>query len=178
MTPKNTCRPSQLLQAASGVIVLIVLSSCAADPPQAAPQNDLIPKPTTSVTSTSIVNDEPNCGDNTRDNLQKRISSQINALSRGAFEEAREFASPSFRQNVDPSAFQAMIQSGFPFLLNGDPGAFGRCRIVDGAATIEVRFGEGTVVTLVYFLIWWEDQWWIDAASPAVDSLTDKVEAS
>jgi len=71
-----------------------------------------------------------------------------------------------------------MIQSGFPFLLNGDPGAFGRCRIIDGAATIEVRFGEGTVVTLVYFLIWWEDQWWIDAASPAVDSLTDKVEAS
>jgi hypothetical protein len=71
-----------------------------------------------------------------------------------------------------------MIQSGFPFLLNGDPVAFGRCRIVDGTATIEVRFGEGAAVTLVYFLIRWENQWWIDAASPAVDSLTDKVEAS
>ncbi len=178
MTPKNTRMSSSLLHAASAVIVLIVFSSCAPDPPQAAPHNELTLEPTTSVTSTSVVANEPNCEGNTRDELQKRISSQINALSRGAFEEAREFASPSFRKNVDPSAFQAMIQSGFPFLLNGDPVAFGRCRIVDGTATIEVRFGEGAAVTLVYFLIRWEDQWWIDAASPAVDSLADKVEAS
>jgi len=178
MRPDKPFHRSPHLHAVLAALVLIVFSGCASDPSQAIPKIDSTQKPTTSITSTSVVDTEADCEDNARDDLQKRVSAQINALSRGAFDDAREFASPSFRQNVDPSAFRAMIESGFPFLLNGNPVAFGRCRIIDGTATIEVRFAEGTPVTLVYFLISWEDQWWIDAASPAVNSLTDKVETS
>ena len=182
-TPDNMFRSSPPLLAVLTAVVFISLSGCASDPSQTTSQGDLTLKPTTSVTSTavtstSIVGDGPDCEDTARDNLQKRISAQNSALSRGAFEEARQFASPSFRQNVDLSAFQTLIESGFPFLLSGNPAAFGRCRIVDSTATIEVRFADSTPVTLVYFLIRSEDQWWIDAASPAVDSLRDKVEAS
>ena len=111
----------------------------------------------------------------TRDRLQNIISSQIDALDRGAFEEARYFASPSFRENVGPSEFQSIIQSGFPFLLTENSAAFGRCKISDDTATVEVRFDTSDPITLIYFLIWWEDEWWIDGASPAVDSLSDKV---
>ena len=187
-TPDNMFRSSPPLLAVLTAIVFISLSGCASDPSQTTSQGDLTLKPTTSVTSTavtstavtstSIVGDGPDCEDTARDNLQKRISAQNSALSRGAFEEARQFASPSFRQNVDLSAFRTLIESGFPFLLSGNPAAFGRCRIVDSTATIEVRFADSTPVTLVYFLIRSEDQWWIDAASPAVDSLRDQVEAS
>ena len=183
MAPREAFRRLTPFKISLAAFVLISLSGCGSNPSQAATQGGLALKPTTSVTSTSVtstsvVGDAPGCEDGPRDALQKRISAQNNALSRGAFEDAREFASPSFRQNVDPSAFQALIESGFPFLLKGNPAAFGRCQIVDDTATIEVRFADDAPVTLVYFLIWWEDQWWIDAASPAVDSLRDKVEAS
>ncbi|MFL2986983.1 MAG: DUF4864 domain-containing protein [Candidatus Poriferisodalaceae bacterium] len=183
MAPREAFRRLTPFKISLAAFVLISLSGCGSNPSQAATQGGLALKPTTSVTSTSvastsIVSDDLGCEEGPRDALQKRISAQNNALSRGAFEDAREFASPSFRQNVDPSAFQALIESGFPFLLKGNPAAFGRCQIVDDTATIEVRFADDAPVTLVYFLIWWEDQWWIDAASPAVDSLRDKVEAS
>jgi len=160
------------------VVPLVASSSCAETSNQTAVQSESTEASFIPRSSTSIVDDRSSCTNDTRGSLQATIFSQIAALSRGAFDEAREFASPSFRQNVAPSEFQSMIRSGFPFLLTGEPAAFGRCRIVNDTATIEVRFGPSTPTTLVYFLIWLDDQWWIDGASPAVDSLTDKVESS
>jgi len=163
---------------ATAALALIVSSSCSSAPSQTTTPSETTQESVSLSSSTSVVDDRSSCANNTRDNLQKRIFSQISALNRGAFDEARKFASPSFRQNIGPSEFQSMIQSGFPFLLTGEPAAFGRCRIVGDTATVEVRFGQNSQTTLVYFLIWWDDQWWIDGASPAVDSLTDKVESS
>ena len=160
------------------VVPLLASSSCARAPSQTTAQSEPTPESSLPKSPTSVVDDRSSCANDTRDSLQKRIFSQIGALNRKAFDEARELASPSFKQNVGPSEFQSMIQSGFPFLLTGEPAAFGRCRIVGDTATVEVRFGQNSQTTLVYFLIWWDDQWWIDGASPAVDSLTDKVESS
>lgn len=160
------------------VLPLVASSSCAKSSNQMTVQSESTEESTVPESPTSIVDDRSICANDTRGSLQKTIFSQINALGRGAFDEAREFASRSFRQTVAPSEFQSMIRSGFPFLLTGEPAAFGRCRIVNDTATIEVRFGSNTPTTLVYFLTWWDDQWWIDGASPAVDSLTDQVESS
>ncbi len=156
----------------------IGLSACAQVASESTAQSEPEQSVPTSSTTTTIVSSRSSCENDLRGDLQAKIFSQIEALSRGAFEEARKFASPSFRENVGLSEFQSMIQSGFPFLLTGEPAAFGRCRLVDGTATVEVRFGENTPVTLIYFLIWSDNEWWIDAASPAVDSITDKAESS
>jgi hypothetical protein len=118
------------------------------------------------------------CTEESRAQLQDRISMQIESLRSGEFEQAREYASSSFQGSVTVSAFREMIESGFPFLLESQPVAFGRCRITDGTATVEVRFGRASVVTLVYFLTQSDETWWIDGASPAVDTLADKLEAS
>ena len=155
--------------------LLIALCSCTNPAHQTSAKSPTTSQAIDLTTSTSVVEQEPGCVGNTRDRLQNVISSQINALDRGAFEEARSFASPSFRENVGPSEFQSIIQSGFPFLLSENSAAFGRCKISDGTATVEVRFDTSDPVTLIYFLIRSENEWWIDGASPAVDSLSDKV---
>ena len=167
--------PSGLQKLVATGALLIVLCSCTNAADQTTAESTTTSQSIDLTTSTSVVEQEPGCVGNTRNRLQNVISSQINALDRGAFEEARSFASPSFRENVGPSEFQSIIQSGFPFLLSENSAAFGRCKISDGTATVEVRFDTSDPVTLIYFLIRSENEWWIDGASPAVDSLSDKV---
>jgi len=178
MTLRNRHQVLSLTGYLVAAVALVTVSSCSSGPIRTISQMTVAPESATSDTPPSVVKDRAACEADVRGDLQYRISAQIEALGRNAFEEAREHASPSFRQNVTPAAFQTLIQSGFSFLLNGEPAAFGRCRIVDGTATIEARFSQTTTETLIYFLIWWENQWWIDGASPAVNPLADKVEAS
>ena len=167
--------PPGLQKLLVAAVLLVALCSCTNAANQTTAVSTATSQSIDPTTSTSVVDQESGCVGNTRDRLQNVISSQIDALDRGAFEEARYFASPSFRENVGPSEFQSIIQSGFPFLLSKNTAAFGRCKISDGTATVEVRFDTSDPVTLIYFLIWWENEWWIDGASPAVDSLSDKV---
>ena len=174
MRPQLKVPPGLQKLVATGAL-LIALCSCTNAADQTTAESTTTSQAIDLTTSTSVVEQEPGCVGNTRDRLQNVISSQINALDRGAFEEARSFASPSFRENVGPSEFQSIIQSGFPFLLSENSAAFGRCKISDGTATVEVRFDTSDPVTLIYFLIRSENEWWIDGASPAVDSLSDKV---
>ncbi len=178
MTLRNRYQVLSLTGYLVAAVALVTASGCSSGPIRTVSQTTVAQELVTSDTPPSGTKDGAACEDDVRGDLQYRISAQIEALGRNAFEEARGHASPSFRQNVTPEAFRALIQSGFSFLLSGQPAAFGRCRIVDGTATVEARFSQVATVTLIYFLVWWEDQWWIDGASPAVNPLSDKVEAS
>ena len=84
----------------------------------------------------------------------------------------------SFKAAFDTESFEEMIRSGFPYLLNRVAVAFGRCRIVGESASLEVRFGEGTANTLMYFFVMERREWWIDGASPVADSLANKMASS
>lgn len=154
-----------------------MVTCCASTTPRPSP-DPTTTQPTNSAPPTTRIEESVVCSEQSRAELQGRILMQIDSLRAGEFEQAREYASSSFRGSVTISAFREMIESGFPFLLKVQPVAFGRCRITDGTATVEVRFGRASVVTLVYFLIQSKETWWIDGASPAVDVLANELEAS
>ena len=118
------------------------------------------------------------CGPWQRDALQRPISEQLLALNRGDFAAARDQASPSFKAVVDTQGFEEMVRSGFPFLLDQSPAAFGRCRITNDTASVEVRFRARSPIALVNFLVRTQDEWWIEGASPAADSVTGRAETS
>lgn len=130
------------------------------------------------VAPTTNPNETVMCLDPYKTAVHERILTQIASLRDGAYEQAREHASESFKSSVDVAGFREIIESGFPFLAENQSVAFGRCRINDGTATVEVRFGEEPAITLVYFLVQSDNRWWIDGASPAVDGLADKIESS
>ncbi len=162
------------------VMTLACVIGCAAD----RASDDLVtssaPIATLSsdVSSTTTLDAASGCGLAERDSLQARISAQVLALNGEEFEQAREHASMSFKAAFDTESFEEMIRSGFPYLLNRIAVAFGRCRIVGEAASLEVRFGEGTTNTLVYFFVMERREWWIDGASPVADSLIDEMTSS
>ena len=161
----------------AAIAVLALLTCCSSTPSQqsSAPTSTTPTEPAAPTTNPS---DTTTCVDPHKAAVQDRILMQIESLRAGAYEQAREHASTSFKSSVNVAGFREMIESGFPFLLENRPVAFGRCRITDGTATVEVRFGEEPAITLIYFLIQSENRWWIDGASPAVDGLADKVESS
>ena len=161
----------------AAIAVLALLTCCSSTPSQqsSAPTSTTPTEPAAPTTNPS---DTTTCVDPHKTAVQDRILMQIESLRAGAYEQAREHASKSFKSSVNVAGFREMIESGFPFLLENQPVAFGRCRITDGTATVEVRFGEEPAITLIYFLIQSENRWWIDGASPAVDGLADKVESS
>ena len=161
----------------AAIAVLALLTCCSSTPSQqsSAPTSTTPTEPAAPTTNPS---DTTTCVDPHKTAVQDRILMQIESLRAGAYEQAREHASKSFKSSVNVAGFREMIESGFPFLLENQPVAFGRCQITDGTATVEVRFGEEPAITLIYFLIQSENRWWIDGASPAVDGLADKVESS
>ena len=161
----------------AAIAVVVLLTCCSSTPSQqsSAPTSTTPTEPAAPTTNPS---DTTTCVDPHKAAVQDRILMQIESLRAGAYEQAREHASKSFKSSVNVAGFREMIESGFPFLLENRPVAFGRCRITDGTATVEVRFGEEPAITLIYFLIQSENRWWIDGASPAVDGLADKVESS
>ncbi len=179
--PTSMLTSHRSLPAARGltaaIAVLALLTCCSSTPSQqsSAPTSTTPTKPAAPTTNPS---DTTTCVDPHKAAVQDRILMQIESLRAGAYEQAREHASTSFKSSVNVAGFREMIESGFPFLLENQPVAFGRCRITDGTATVEVRFGEEPAITLIYFLIQSENRWWIDGASPAVDGLADKVESS
>ena len=118
------------------------------------------------------------CEPSQRDALQHPISEQLLALHRGDFAAARDQASPSFRAIFDTQGFEEMIRLGFPFLVDQSPAAFGRCRITNGTASVEVRFRDRSPIALVYFLVKTQGEWWIAGASPAADSITGRAKTS
>ncbi|HIF65303.1 MAG TPA: DUF4864 domain-containing protein [Acidimicrobiia bacterium] len=118
------------------------------------------------------------CGPSQRDALQHPISEQLLALNRGDFAAARDQASPSFRAIFDAQGFEEMVRSGFPFLLDQSPAVFGRCRITNDTASVEVRFKTRSPIALVYFLVKTQHEWWIAGASPVADSVTGRAETS
>ena len=118
------------------------------------------------------------CEPSQRDALQRPISEQLLALHRGDFAAARDQASPSFRAIFDTQGFEEMIRLGFPFLVDQSPAAFGRCRITNGTASVEVRFRDRSPIALVYFLVKTQGEWWIAGASPAADSITGRAKTS
>ena len=162
------------------VIMLTCVIGCAADQASDDLVTSTAPIATSSSdpSSTTTLDTASGCGLAERDSLQARISAQMLALNGGDFEQAREHASMSFKAAFDTESFEEMIRSGFPYLLNRVAVAFGRCRIVGESASLEVRFGEGTANTLMYFFVMERRGWWIDGASPIADSLTNKMTSS
>ncbi len=161
----------------AAVAVLAVLTCCSFTPSQQSSASTST-GPTEPTAPTTNPGDTTRCIDPDKAAVHDRILMQIESLRAGAYQQAREHASTSFKSSVNVTGFREMIESGFPFLLENQPVAFGRCRITDGTATVEVRFGEEPAITLIYFLIQSKNRWWIDGASPAVDGLADKVESS
>ena len=161
----------------AAVAVLAVLTCCSFTPSQQSSASTST-GPTEPTAPTTNPGDTTRCIDPDKAAVHDRILMQIESLRAGAYQQAREHASTSFKSSVNVTGFSEMIESGFPFLLENQPVAFGRCRITDGTATVEVRFGEEPAITLIYFLIQSKNRWWIDGASPAVDGLADKVESS
>ena len=94
------------------------------------------------------------------------------------FDEALGHASPSFQASVDTQAFQAIIESGFSYLLADNAVSFGLCLVTNGTPSLEVRVGQPTVAKLIYFFTEDKKQWWIDGAAPAADKLAERIEVS
>ena len=161
----------------AAVAVFAVLTCCSFTPSQQSSASTST-GPTEPTAPTTNPGDTTRCIDPDKAAVHDRILMQIESLRAGAYQQAREHASTSFKSSVNVTGFREMIESGFPFLLENQPVAFGRCRITDGTATVEVRFGEEPAITLIYFLTQSKNRWWIDGASPAVDGLADKVESS
>ena len=177
MSHNSTLTPASRRPLIAAISALASLTCCASTSFQqvSAPATTAPAEPATTTTNP---NETVICMDPYQAEVHTRILMQIDLLRVGAFEEAREHASTSFRNSVDVAGFQEMIESSFPFLLEDWSVAFGRCRITDGTATVEVRFGGEPAITLIYFLIQSDNRWWIDGASPAVDGLADKIESS
>ncbi len=177
LTPADR-RPLAVAKRLITAISAVGLLACCASTSSEQVSTPATTAPAEPATTTTNPNETATCMEPYKAEVHNRILMQIDLLGVGAFEEAREHASTSFRNSVDVAGFQEMIESGFPFLLENWPIAFGRCRITDGTATVEVRVGEEPAITLIYFLIQSDNRWWIDGASPAVDGLADKVESS
>ena len=159
-------------------IVVLGLLTCCSSPPTPQSAAPTTTAPIEPVAPTTNPNETVMCIDPYKTAVHERILTQIASLRDGAYEQAREHASESFKSSVDVAGFREIIESGFPFLAENQSVAFGRCRINEGTATVEVRFGEEPAITLVYFLVQSDNRWWIDGASPAVDGLADKIESS
>ena len=161
----------------AALIAMTFLTSCTSTPPQdaSAPSTTRTSKPTTTAMASDAT---PMCSSLKRAELQNRVLLQTDLLKTGEFEKAREQASATFKNSVSISGFREIIETGFPFLLQDQPVAFGRCQITGDMATVEVRFGEKPAITVVYFLTQSGNQWWISGATPAEDDLANKIETS
>ena len=171
-------RPLALAEGLTAAVAVLAVLTCCSFTPSQQSSASTSTGPTEPTAPTTNPGDTTRCIDPDKAAVHDRILMQIESLRAGAYEQAREHASTSFKSSVNVAGFREMIESGFPFLLENQPVAFGRCRITDGTATVEVRFGEEPAITLIYFLIQSKNRWWIDGASPAVDGLADKVESS
>ncbi len=183
LSPKRTQLASLFVGLAVSMLLVFGLSGCAPSTEDQISTRALIestPPTTPPTTSDGSVAQQTTstCEPSQRTALQRPISEQLLALNRGDFAAARDQASPSFKAVVDIRGFEEMVRSGFPFLLDQSPAAFGRCRITNDTASVEVRFRSRSPIALVYFLVKTQEEWRIEGASPAVDSVTERAETS
>ncbi len=179
LNPKRTQLNSLFIGSAVLTLLASGLSGCAPSTEDEISSSATIESAPTATSDGSVAQETTStCEPSQRDALQHPISEQLLALHRGDFAAARDQASPSFRAVFDAQGFEEMVWSGFPFLLDQSPAAFGRCRITNDTASVEVRFRDRSPIALVYFLVKTQGEWWIAGASPAADSITGRAETS
>ena len=166
----------------ASLLTIVLFSGCAETQDSARPAiNEAnLSTPTSSPTNDDTSNEigSDDCSPSLRAGIQPRVTSQIDALNRGDFDEALGHASPSFQASVDTQAFQAIIESSFSYLLADNAVSFGLCLVTNGTPSLEVRVGQPTVAKLIYFFAEDKKQWWIDGAAPAADKLAERIEVS
>ena len=91
------------------------------------------------------------------------VKRQQRAFADDDFDAALQFASTGFQSSVTLPRFEALIVSGYNFLLDSPKLLLTECR-TEGTATL-LRVGAGSNVALEYRMVAEDGQWRIDGAS-------------
>lgn len=93
------------------------------------------------------------------------VRSQQEAFAEGDFAAARQLASASFRTFVSLREFQAIIEQGYPFLLDDPEVSLTQCLMVGSVAVLRISVQAQPAVGLAYRLVEEDGAWRIDGAS-------------
>jgi|GEM_PF-3239831 len=118
------------------------------------------------------------CDISTERGISSAIGTQIDALKAGNFSAAYAVASPEFQERFDQSAFEAVIQEGYSFLLETSSYTLSECVHTPSASQaqtrVTLRTTSGEVWTLRYLVEGVGQSWRIEGAalSESVSSST------
>lgn len=182
--PRSTGRTSRLLPADLAVLLVMLLGACepvsesnlevrpasestgSVEPaPPAAPAT---PEPRSAPPQAP---DEPPqsaaCDDETMAAIDRSIDGQLQAFRDGDFDAARTFASSGFRDQVDVTEFETLIENNFEELLSSTGHTLGHCLATDDRANVlvGVRSGDEVIAVLAYRLLREDGQWRVSGAA-------------
>jgi len=93
------------------------------------------------------------------------VRSQQEAFADGDFAAARQLASASFRSFATLREFRAIIEQGYPFLLDDPEVSLTQCLTVGSVAVLRISVQAQPAVGLAYRLVEEDGAWRIDGAS-------------
>ncbi len=117
------------------------------------------------------------CSDTALASIDEAIDGQLTAFAEGDFAGALDFASDGFRAGLDPEAFEALIEDGYPVAADAAEHRSRECRQPEPEAAevlVEVTADDGTRGELVYLMVEEEGAWRIaGAVDPDADDPPD-----